>query len=124
MQESGDVLFHDGCMTKTKKLWIGIGVLIILSPLGVILPELFKAGGAWGEWGTDEVRKITGFVPEGMKRIAEIWKAPLPGYELPGQGAGLAGRSAGYVVTAVIGVALTVGMVYLLAKVLVRKNHK
>jgi len=38
-------------MTLTGKLWIGIGALIVLSPLGLILPDQFKAGSAWGEWG-------------------------------------------------------------------------
>ncbi len=109
-------------MTMTKKLWIGIGVLIVLSPLGVILPNWFGAGGAWGEWGLDEIAKEAGFIPEGMKRLAELWKAPLPDYGLPGQGEALASQSLGYVITAVIGVAFVAGMMYLLTKLLVRKN--
>ncbi len=109
-------------MTMTKQIWIGIGVLILLSPLGVILPALFKAEGAWGEWGLDEIQKQAGFIPEGMKRIAEIWKAPLPDYGLPGQGEGLGSQSFGYVVTAIIGVTFVAGMMYLLTKLLVRKN--
>jgi hypothetical protein len=109
-------------MTMTKKLWIGIGVLILLSPFGIIIPKLFKAEGAWGEWGLDEIEKVAGFVPEGMRRIAERWKAPLPDYGLPGQGAGLGSQSIGYIVTAIIGVAFVAGMMYLLTKLLVRKN--
>jgi cobalt/nickel transport protein len=109
-------------MTMIKKLWIGIGILIILSPLGVILPKMFKAEGAWGEWGLDEIEKVAGFVPAGMKRVAEIWKAPLPDYGLPGQGEGLGSQSFGYVVTAVVGVAFVAGMMYLLSKLLVKKN--
>jgi len=34
-------------MTLIKKLWLGIAVLIIITPLGLILPDYFKAGGAW-----------------------------------------------------------------------------
>jgi hypothetical protein len=111
-------------MTMTKKLWIGIGVLAVLSPLGVILPKMFGAGGAWGEWGLDEIQKVAGFVPNGMKRMAEIWKAPLSDYGLPGQGEGIGSRSFGYVVTAIIGVAFVAGLMYLLTKLLVRKNGK
>jgi cobalt/nickel transport protein len=110
-------------MSTTKKLWIGIGVLMLLTPLGVILPKLFGAEGAWGEWGLDEIRKLAGFVPAGMKRLAETWKAPLPNYALPGQNKGLAGESFGYVLMAVIGVALTAGLMYLLARLLVRKKN-
>jgi cobalt/nickel transport protein len=109
-------------MSKIKKLWVGVGVLALLSPLGVILPKLFGAGGAWGEWGLEEIEKIAGFVPAGMKRLAETWKAPLPDYALPGRSNGLAGESFGYAVTAIVGVAFTAGLMYLLAKLLARKE--
>ena len=60
-------------MSITKKLWIGIGVLVLLSPLGIIIPKWFGAGGAWGEWGLNEIEKVSGYVPEGLKRIAGLW---------------------------------------------------
>jgi hypothetical protein len=111
-------------MSTTKKLWLGIGILILFSPLGLIIPNLMGAGGAWGEWGLDEIQKIAGFVPEGMKRLAELWRAPLPDYALPGRGKGLLHGSIGYILTAVIGVALAAGIMYLLAKLVGRKNDK
>jgi len=110
-------------MSTMKKLWIGIGILALLSPLGVILPKMFGAKGAWGEWGLKEIEKIAGFVPAGMKRLAETWKAPLPDYALPGQGKGPAVESFGYVLTAIIGVVLTAGLMYLLTKLLVRRKN-
>jgi len=55
-------------------------VLALLSPLGIILPRIFHAGGAWGEGSTDEVKKGLGFVPKGMGKNTAIWKAPLPNY--------------------------------------------
>jgi cobalt/nickel transport protein len=109
-------------MNKIKKLWIGIGILIVLSPLGLILPRWFGAEGAWGEWGLNEIEKVAGFVPAGMKRLAESWKAPLADYGLPNQSSGLAGESFGYFITAIIGVAFTAGLMYLVAKVLGRRN--
>jgi cobalt/nickel transport protein len=109
-------------MTTVKKLWIGIGILAILSPLGVIIPQWFGAGGAWGEWGLDKIEKAAGFVPEGMKRLAESWKAPLPDYAVPGQGKGLAGESAGYIASGVIGVIIAAAVMYVLTKILVRRN--
>lgn len=113
-------------MSTVKKLWIGIGVLVLLSPLGVILPALFDAQGAWGEWGLGTIEKVAGFVPEGMKRLARVWQAPLPDYAVPGQGRGLAGKGLGYVLTGIIGVAVVAGIMYLLAKILTRRNdtHK
>ncbi len=110
-------------MANVKKLWLGIGILVLLSPLGLILPALFGAEGAWGEWGLDKIRKVAGFVPEGMKRLAETWKAPLPDYGMPGQGKGLLAESFGYIFTAIIGVAFTAGIMYLVSKLLGRKNN-
>ena len=83
---------------------------------------MFGAEGAWGEWDLEEIEKIAGFVPAGMKRLAKIWNAPLVDYGLPNQSEGLAGKSVGYVIAAVIGVAVTAGLMYLLARLLGRKN--
>lgn len=105
-----------------RRLWIGIGILALLSPLGLIIPKLLGAEGAWGEWGLDEIGKLTGFVPAGMKRLADRWKAPLPDYAVPGQGNGLGGESLGYFLTGVIGIAFTAGAMYILAKLLARRN--
>lgn len=109
-------------MNTIKKLWIGIGILLLLSPLGLIIPAVFHAGGAWGEWGPEEIEKIVGFAPPGMKRLAELWKAPLPDYAVPGQGEGLPAEGIGYVLTGIVGVVATAGVMYLLAKMVARKN--
>ena len=37
-------------MKTTTKLWILIGILVIFTPIGLILPAYFKSGSAWGEW--------------------------------------------------------------------------
>src|SRR5512146_3304985 len=109
-------------MTTTKKLWIGIGILVLLSPLGLVLPALFGSQGAWGEWGIHQIEKLVGYVPEGMKRLAGRWKAPLPEYAVPGQGQGPAGSGLGYVLSGIIGIAATAGFVYRLTKLLARKG--
>ncbi|HUJ16905.1 MAG TPA: PDGLE domain-containing protein [Nitrospirota bacterium] len=109
-------------MKTATKLWIVIGILALLSPLGIILPKMVGAGGAWGEWGLPEIEKAVGFVPEGMKRVAELWKAPLPDYALPHQGKGLLAESFGYVLSAIIGIVFTAGVMYLLTKLLGRKS--
>jgi hypothetical protein len=112
-------------MTTTKKLWIGIGILALLSPLGLLVPALFGAGGAWGEWGIGTIEKIVGFIPEGMKRLASPGKAPLPGYAVPGQSTGLVNESFGYMLSAIIGIALVAAIMFLLAKLLIgrKKGH-
>jgi len=97
-----------------RRLAIGLGVLVLLSPLGLYLPSAFRAGPAWGEWGSAEIRQEVarhtgghGYVPAGLKRTEKSgWKAPLPDYALPGQKSASLGKlSFGYIVSAVIGVA-------------------
>ena len=63
-----------------RKFWWGLGVLAVLSPLG-----LLAGGTAWGEWGTEELQKMLGFIPAGMQGLADTWPhAPLGAYSLPG----------------------------------------
>lgn len=111
-------------MTTRKKLWIGTALLVLLSPLGLIIPALFGAGGAWGEWGIEEVNKLAGFIPDGMKNLAERWRSPMPDYALPGQAPGLAGESMGYLAAAVIGAGLTAAAGWLLARLLARREKR
>jgi cobalt/nickel transport protein len=111
-------------MTTIKKLWRGIGILVLLSPLGLIIPALFGAGGAWGEWGLEEMKKLVGFIPKGMQKLAGLWKSPMHDYTVPGQKTGLAHGSLGYIVTAVIGIAITAGLAYVIAKLLGSRNKR
>ncbi len=112
-------------MTGTvKKLWIAIGILALLSPLGLIIPALFGAGGAWGEWGLEEIRKITGFVPAGMEKLGHLWNSPMKDYAVPGQNPGAAGRGLGYLASAVIGVLLTAAVAFLVVRILERRNKR
>jgi hypothetical protein len=107
--------------TFHKKIWAGIGVMALLSPLGLILPEKFKAGGAWGEWGTDEIEKMLGYVPAGLGRLSELWKAPLPDYGPRPEGASTAAHSGWYILSGVLGIALCVVAMMTLKKALLKK---
>jgi hypothetical protein len=105
--------------SKYRKLWIGIGILILLAPIGLILPELFKAGGAWGEWGVDEIKHIAGYVPAGLKRISELWSAPIPDYAFSGWDKG--GKSyIAYIISGIIGVVIVAAFAYIIGKILKR----
>lgn len=104
-----------------KRLWIWIGVLILLSPIGLILPELLKAGGAWGEWGVEEITEwmqkegLPAFIPEGLKRLSEIWSAPFPDYAFKGWEGGVKAYLS-YILTGIIGVAAVVLVTFLIFK--------
>ncbi len=99
-------------MKGINKLWIGLGVLALLSPLG-----LLASGTAWGEWGADEFSDMLGYVPKGLARFAEIWSAPLPDYTVPSLG-----DVPGYIASAIIGMALVVVLTWGLGRALARRE--
>ncbi len=112
-------------LSTINKMWLGLAVLAILSPVGLILPDRFKAGAAWGEWGPDEIEKMLGYVPQGMKKLAELWQAPMPDYAFKGwDSLGLGMQSIAYVVSAALGIAIIVGVTMLLGKLLITEQQE
>ena len=75
--------------------------LIVFTPLGLI-----AEGTAWGEWGTDEIAETTsggqalGYIPSGMEN-GFSFDAMFPDYTISGMPDAM-----GYILSAVIGVAL------------------
>jgi len=111
-------------MRTSAKIWLGVGALALLSPLGLVLPERFKAGGAWGEWGADEMERLVGYVPQGLKHLSDIWKAPLPDYAFKGwEGKGLAHLSAAYVLSALVGIGVVALLAWLIGRWLAKKGE-
>lgn len=99
-------------LRKYRNLWIALGALIILSPLGLI-----ASGTAFGEWGVDRLSENTGFIPVGLQQMAALWQhAPLADYGLAGFSHNVLQSSIGYVFSAVVGVLLIVGLMFLLGK--------
>jgi cobalt/nickel transport protein len=110
-------------MKTITKLWIGLGILAVISPIGLFLPEKFKAGSAWGEWGTDEIKGLIGYIPGGMEKLSSLWTAAMPDYAFKEtKNAHLGNLSIAYVFSAILGIALCVGGAYLLGKFLSRKQ--
>ena len=111
-------------MTLTKKFLIGLGVLIVLSPLGLILPDHFKAGDAWGEWGPEKFKDMIGYIPQGLEKLSSLWNAPMPDYAFKGwEGKPLTDMSFAYIVSAIVGIALIAAITFFLGKALVKDNE-
>lgn len=89
--------------TAWKPIYLLMTVLILLTPLG-----LLATGTAWGEWGVDELAglatggSVLGYTPAGMENGFEL-SALFPDYSM----AGLP-EWTGYILSAVVGVALLV----------------
>jgi hypothetical protein len=103
---------------KYKGLWIGLLVLALLTPLG-----LLASGTAWGEWGADEIEKVAGFVPVGLAKLSGLWKAILPDYAIPGW-EGFMKSAVGYIISALVGIGLIVGMSLVLGKLLAHPEER
>jgi cobalt/nickel transport protein len=111
-------------MTKfQKKLWIGLLVLALLTPLGILLPERFKAGKAWGEWGAERLEKLVGYVPEGLKKLADLWKAPIPDYSLGGDKASMTVHVVSYIASGFLGILACAFVVFVISR-LIAKHGK
>ena len=112
-----------GKLLLWKKLAIGLGALILLTPLGLYLPAKLGAGEAWGEWGGERVQELAGYIPAGMKRVESLWRAPMPDYAPNGsEEAALPVLSIWYILSGVLGVALVVGLFITARRLIARKE--
>lgn len=92
---------------RLRWLWIGLVVLIIASPVGLLAP-----GTAWGEWGTAELTRLgLRSIPQGLQTLSGLWGAPLAGYGVRALG----NASLGYALSAVVGVVVVAVLVWLFA---------
>ncbi len=95
----------------TKNMAIGLVALMILAPLG-----LLAVGETFGEWSNEEVEEKLGYIPSGLEELSSLWSAPMPDYALPGTGESMTAASAAYILSAVIGVVLCAGLLYIIGK--------
>ena len=110
-------------MKTTTKLWIGTGILAILSPIGLYLPDKFKAGSAWGEWGADEMQGLIGYVPAGLQKLSSLWNAIMPDYAFKGwENKGLGHLSIAYIAAAIVGIILCMAGAYMIGKLFSKKR--
>jgi len=110
-------------MKTINKLWILIAVLIILAPIGLALPEYFRAETAWGEWAPEELKELAGYIPAGFARMSSLWSAAMPDYAFKGwENKPLAAASAAYVVSAIVGIGVTILVVIGIGKLLDKKG--
>jgi cobalt/nickel transport system permease protein len=100
---------------RLRGLWVMLAVLIVAAPLGLLAP-----GTAWGEWGSAQLTGLgLGFVPHGMAKLENLWGAPLARYDLPVLG----NSSAGYIVSAVVGIGLVGFLAWLFTTLLAGRGQ-
>lgn len=106
-------VIYEGKTGKAKALYIIIGILILATPLG-----LLAKGTAWGEWGTDEIKKLIGFVPKGMKNGVN-YNSPMADYSIQNMK-----EYFGYILSAVIGVIVIAIIIKVLGKLIFNRRQK
>ncbi len=102
--------FKEISKKSRRNLAIGLILLILLTPLG-----LLAAGTAFGEWAPQELKDRVGFVPPGLEKLSDFWSAPISGYSIYGLNPVI-----GYIMAAVIGVALCMAILYFMGRRIAR----
>ncbi|KCZ73547.1 hypothetical protein ANME2D_00617 [Candidatus Methanoperedens nitroreducens] len=102
-----------------KKLWIGIAILIALTPLG-----LLASGMAWGEWSSEELQEMLGYVPDGINKGENLWQSLFPGYSISGLEDSFLQSGIGYILSAVIGIGLIYLVTIALGKFIAKREEE
>ena len=113
IKKASPEIIYKGKTNKIKPLYIIIGILILVTPLG-----LLANGTAWGEWGTEEIKNFIGFVPKGMDDGFNF-KALIPDYNL-----GNVQEYLGYIISALLGVIIILIIFKILSKININRNTK
>jgi len=92
--------------TKGKYLSVFILAAIIMTPIGLV-----AEGSAWGEWSSDEIHTMLGYVPQSIAQAKPLIGAMIPDYAINGFGA-----LASTWLSAVIGVGLVFGVMIAIKK--------
>jgi cobalt/nickel transport system permease protein len=117
-KQTGDVssarLKVSGKRTRFAFIWVGL-LLLVATPIGLV-----AGGGAWGEWAADTFMQDTGlsYVPEYIQR-GFSFRALLPDYSLKGLP-----PVAGYLMSAVIGMAVLIIIFKILGHIIANQRQK
>jgi hypothetical protein len=103
-------------MKKHKWFWLTLLALALISPIG-----LLANGTAWGEWGKNEIGQVAGFVPAGLAKLSGWYKALMPDYNVRGW-EGFTKSAVGYIMSALLGIALISGIVFVVTKAATRSE--
>ena len=106
-----------------KKILVILLLLCLLTPIGILLPAFFNTGDAWGEWSAQTVKELVGYVPKGLEKYSDIWKAPLPDYSVKREDSSIVHRSGYYLVSGIIGATITYIAMLLITGLIIRNGE-
>lgn len=106
-----------------RKILIILLLLCFITPIGILLPMVFDAGDAWGEWSAQTMKDLIGYVPKGLAKYSDVWTAPLPDYTVNMEDTSIVHQSGYYIVSGIAGATVTYIAMLLIARLIV-KNGK
>jgi len=106
-----------------KKILIILLILCLITPIGILLPSFFNTGEAWGEWSAQTVKELVGYVPKGLAKYSDIWKAPIPDYAVKREDPSIVHRSGYYLVTGIIGATITYIVMLVISGLIIRNGE-
>lgn len=109
--KTNEAMLYKPAANPLKPLWIALIILIILTPIG-----LLAKGAAWGEWASEKLTAVLGYLPEGLKGLEGLWTSLMPDYNIPGFNSH-AKSALGYVISAAIGSSIIVLIIYLAGRI-------
>jgi cobalt/nickel transport protein len=105
-----------------KKILIILLILCIITPVGILLPAFVNAGDAWGEWSAQTLKDLIGYVPKGLEKYSDLWKAPLADYTLNGGDKSMVHQSGYYIVSGILGATAAYVLMLIISNLIVRRN--
>lgn len=93
-------------------LWTSFAALVFLTPIGAL-----ASGTAWGEWSVEKFEsELKLAVPAGLEKLSSFWSAAIPDYAP----AFIKNPYIGYLLAAIVGSALVIGVTWGIAALLSR----
>lgn len=105
-----------------KKILVTLLLLCLITPIGILAPMFFNAGDAWGEWSAHTLQDLVGYVPQGLARYSDAWKAPLPDYTINARDSSVIHQSGYYIVAGISGATVTYVVMLVISKLIVRNG--
>ena len=105
-----------------KKILVILLLLCLLTPVGILLPAFFNTGDAWGEWSAQTVKELVGYVPKGLAKYSDTWKAPFPDYSFK-EDPSVVHRSGYYLVSGIIGATITYIVMLIICRFIIRNGE-
>jgi cobalt/nickel transport protein len=106
-----------------KKILIILLFLCLITPVGILLPMFLNAGDAWGEWSARTLKDLLGYVPQGLEKYSDLWRAPLPDYTMKGGDTSIVHQSGYYLVSGIFGATLTFVVMLLISRLIVKNGE-